>query len=109
MKHIILAAIFCFSMLTVALPVMAQDDTIVYFTNGASLVVPSESWSVLAAPKGFNTAPYDPWVNPKGKLSGWGGWPNYEGKCEPQLSLGETRHCDRQPYFQTGEQDPNSP
>lgn len=97
-----LALFVYLAVLGVCFPAQAQDDVVVYFSNGASLSIPAESWDVKGVPKGFNTAAYGP-GNPNGQLPGWGGWPEYDDGCpdESKLTTGGYVQCDRKPYWIT--------
>lgn len=69
-------------------PPVVQAEAVVNFDNGYSMTVPS-GWEVVVQPEGFNSGMYDPRSNPRGRLGGWGGWPNYDlfvkefFNCEP--------------------------
>ena len=81
-----------------------SGDILVYHPDGWTLSIPAESWEVSAVPRGFNTGSYSD-VNSKGKLPGWGGWPEYFGDCSKELAV-SPRRCDRQPFFLN---EPNTP
>lgn len=100
-----LATIMLFLMALAAPAAFAQNDITVYHPNGATLVVPAESWNVQSVPKGYNTKGYNVIGNPKGQLPGWGGWPGYTAEleamgCGDGLVVSPTV-CPRQPYFST--------
>ena len=69
---------------------------VIYFDNGIAISVPESTWQVEIHPIGFNSLPYSKY-NPKGKLPGFGGWPEYSS-CKGQLTLGGV--CE-EPYFIT--------